>query len=487
MSSSAPPRPARDDAPGSGRAYPKGGTMSEHTSRILRSDLHRRGFLRAAGGTALGSILLSGCGGSAGEGEAGGLEVWAAFGTDEERAYYEESVLGAFNASQDAVTAEVSVKQEDTIDRLLQTAMAAGQGPDIIPTSGPAYAAPYVTAGQFLALDDIAAERGWTERLLPWALATGTIEGALHAIPAGYESMVLLYNPATFEANGWTPPTSREEFEAICADAADQGMMPVAAGNAEWQPASEWHVTNTWNTAVGADGLFQALSGDLPWTDAVFVDSIALLKRWFDDGWFGGGAQPYFTNEFGPLYNALATGDAAMMLTGSWGMAEASDYFGEAAGNDAVWEWAPLPSLSQQVPAGIYPLGVGSTLSVNADTASAEDAAAYIDFLLDPQLQGQGLAEVEAQPYPVQLTDADFPAGVDARLKRFYLELSASTNVGYTTWTFWPPKSDTYIYKELDKVLLGDVSPAEYCAGLDEVFQTELADGVVPPVTDFTA
>ena len=171
-----------------------------------------------------------------------------------------------------------------------------------------------------------------------------------------------------------------------------------------------------------------------------------------------------------------------MMLTGSWGMTEIGDYFGDAAGNDATWEWAPLPTLSDDLPPGIYPLGVGSTLSINEQADSPTDAAEYIDFLLDPERQGEGLAEAQLQPFPVKLTDADFPPGVDERLRRFYTDLGSSTNLGYTTWTFWPPKSDTYIYQELDKVLLGDVEPADYCAGLDEVFRGELDEGKVAPV-----
>lgn len=453
----------------------------------MSNGINRRDFLRVTGASTFGAMFLSACGGAVGKGDAGTLDVWAAFGTDDQKKYYREEILAAFNASQNDTKVRLSVKQIDTIDRLLQTAMAAGKGPDIVPTPGPSYAAAYVNAGQFLPLDELAKERGWTDRLLPWALATGTTDGKLYSIPSAYESMVVLYNPATFEANNWSLPTNRTEFEAICAEAADKGMMPVAAGNAEWQPANEWHVTNVFNAAAGPEALFEALSGDLPWTDPRFVDAIALLKGYFDKDWFGGGVQDYFTNEFGPLYNGLANGDAAMMITGSWGMTEIGDYFGEAAGNDANWEWAPLPTLSDDLSPGIYPLGVGSTLSINKKAESPSDAADYIDFMLDAKRQGEGLAAVELQPFPVKLTDADFPQGVDERLRRFYTDLGSSTNVGYTTWTFWPPKSDTYIYRELDKVLLGDVSPADYCAGLEEVFRSEFDAGKVAPVPKFGA
>jgi raffinose/stachyose/melibiose transport system substrate-binding protein len=59
---------------------------------------------------------------------------------------------------------------------------------------------------------------------------------------------------------------------------------------------------------------------------------------------------------------------------------------------------------------------------------------------------------------------------------------SKAGNIGYTTWTFWPPKSDTYIIDSMDGVITGSSTPAAYCAGLDTVFKAELAQGKVPPL-----
>ena len=55
---------------------------------------------------------------------------------------------------------------------------------------------------------------------------------------------------------------------------------------------------------------------------------------------------------------------------------------------------------------------------------------------------------------------------------------------GYTTWTFWPPKSDVYIYEEIEKVWAGDMTPEEYLLGLDELFAQELQAGEIPPIPD---
>ena len=46
-------------------------------------------------------------------------------------------------------------------------------------------------------------------------------------------------------------------------------MMPVAAGNAEWKAATEWHVTVFLNHGAGPDNVYKALSGELRWSDPV--------------------------------------------------------------------------------------------------------------------------------------------------------------------------------------------------------------------------
>ncbi|MFL5690235.1 MAG: hypothetical protein ACJ795_00360, partial [Ktedonobacteraceae bacterium] len=61
-------------------------------------------------------------------------------------------------------------------------------------------------------------------------------------------------------------------------------------------------------------------------------------------------------------------------------------------------------------------------------------------------------------------------------------EATAKGTFGYTTWTFWPPKSDVITYDSMDKVLAGNMTPAQFCAELDATFKKEFQQGVVPPI-----
>ena len=173
-----------------------------------------------------------------------------------------------------------------------------------------------------------------------------------------------------------------------------------------------------------------------------------------------------------------------MNVEGSWFLASIGEFF---AGNEKGWDWAPLPPLRDGVPAELYELGIGSTLSVNRRAQNTDGAAAFVDYLAaDKKRAAEWMAAIPAAfNAPLPFTESDFPQSMDPRVARQLASLSQATdkgNFGYTAWTFWPSKSDVYIQEETQKVLTGDITAAEFCSGLDEVFTQDRKDGEVPKI-----
>ncbi len=447
----------------------------------MSQSVSRRQFLAASGGAAAVGGLLAACGSSSG-GSGSPITIWAAFPDKKTQTYYQTKTIDAFSTTtKPGIT--LAVKQTSTIDQLMATSLASGRGPDIIGSDGPTIVVQYADAGNVLDLTAYAKKYQWSTKIQKWALETGMVDGKLYGLPTSSESMVMLYNPGTFAKYGWKVPTDRAGFETVCADAKAKGLLPVAAGNADFRQATEWHVTAFLNQSAGNTAVHSALTGATKWTDPAFVDTITLLKSYFDKGWYGGGSENYFTNKFADLYAKLASGEAAMMITGSWGFTEIGPYFGSAAGNKATWDWAPLPVLSSGASPGSYVLAIGGDNSVNSKSKDPDAAAAFLDWTLDPKRATQAVADVSFQLPPINVAAADFPASVDPRLKRFYLDLSATKSVGYATWSSFPPKTDTYIYTSMDKVITGSMTPAAYCQGIEGVFGPELAAKKVPPLS----
>src|SRR5262245_4950525 len=124
------------------------------------------------------------------------------------------------------------------LDKQLRVALLSGSGPDIVYTAGPSYVASMAQAGQLLPLDDYAAKLGWNDRILPVFLELGKYGGKLYALPKTYETLGLFYNKTLFDKNGWKVPTTIPEMEALADEMLAKGLVPFAAGNADWRPTN---------------------------------------------------------------------------------------------------------------------------------------------------------------------------------------------------------------------------------------------------------
>jgi raffinose/stachyose/melibiose transport system substrate-binding protein len=175
-----------------------------------------------------------------------------------------------------------------------------------------------------------------------------------------------------------------------------------------------------------------------------------------------------------------------MNIEGTWAMGSGEgsmgSFFGEAAGNTNTWDWIPIPSTK----AGdqVFDIGIGSTYSINKTAKNPDAAADFLTYMFSPEIQAKLLAACGTAPAPVRL-QADALSGIDPRAAAVYEAMGKASDAGtygYTTWTFWPPKSDIYIYEEIEKVWAGEMTPQQYLEGLQTLFDEELNAGDIPPI-----
>lgn len=425
---------------------------------------------------AVAAIALTGCS-TASSSDA--VSYWGAFYAPATETAFQEIFVDTFNADAE-VGVEMEVKELTTLGQQTKTAVAAGQAADILYSDGPSTASDFARSGHALSLEKYAAEYGWKDKFLPWAYELSTVDGELKSIPTGYGSMVLYYNPEVFDENGWTPPTTRAEMETIMAEASAQGMVPLGGGNAGYQAMSEWLLTAVLNAAVGPDKLYDVLTGEASFTDPEFVDAIDMIDTWLDNGWLAGGREAYFTTDDTANATGLATGTTAMYITGTWSFNSMTSVFGEAE-----WDWAPLPSLSDDVEPGVYPLAIGTALSINAKSTKPDAAAAFLNHIVgDTERALSYTARSGENPPPLALDASEFGSEIDERTVRLYSNIPATTNVGYATWTFFPPATNAHMWMEFDKIVTGAVSVADYLAGVQEKFDADFTAGTA--LTPFT-
>jgi raffinose/stachyose/melibiose transport system substrate-binding protein len=401
------------------------------------------------------------------------------FYDDAQRQLLQTEFVDSFTAAHPDIRLEVTYQENpDT----LRTAIQAGQGPDIVTTAGPAVALEFAEAGHLLPLDKYAEQYGWEEELLPAYYQAGVAEGTLYSLPQTFEALGTIQN-------GWEIPTNRAEFDALCQAAVDAGLLCFTDGSLENVYESQYWVGGAFHSYAGADKVYEALTGARQWDDPLFTESIQMMKDWMDNGWINDGPDGYFSVDFDTIFTLLADGDGILANHGTWAFRVVPPSFAES-GQD--WDWFLLPPLRDGVERG-YDLSVGSTLSLNAASANPDAAAEVLDWVFNDKeralriAQGMGFGEWFV---PLKWTREELAGtGADERFLRFMDEFSAATEegkVGYTIWTFWPPKSQAYISEEFDAVLVGDMTPAEFTAGLQAVFAEEVAAGwemPIPPTT----
>ena len=413
------------------------------------------------------------------------VTFWFGQANSDGQAALRNDLVDAFNASQDKYLLQLEVKGA-AVNNLLKVALVAGNGPDIVQTAGPAYLTAIANAGQVLALDDFAEKYKWKERFLPALLNTSVYGGKLYALPRDYESIHLFYNKEVFSQNGWKLPTNRAEFEQVADAALAKGIIPFGAGNADWKGVNEWLMTVFFNNVAGPDNVRKALSGEMPWTSQPFVEAVELSKAWFSKGYFG---KNYFSLTIEQSFLQVVNGKAAMALSGTWSFGTKSYGMSKP---DTVMDVAAVPPLSAAVTAPLIHLACGATLSIAKNSQNPEGAAAVFDFMLSRKFYEAMNRDWPGKwALPVKDLPPDMLKGIGYPLFEKTIaglhEGFSKGQYGFTTWTFWPGATNSYLIEGIEQVWLNKITTDAYLGRIQTLFSQESKEGKVPPLPPRTA
>ena len=406
---------------------------------------------------------------------------WTEEAEDQYQQVLQENFVKTFNDAHPNI--ELELKFVTDLDTVLRTAVQGGAGPDIIQTLGPAYVAEYIAAGHIAPLDAYSEKFGWDKQIFKWALETGKLDGKLYSLPLTYETMAMWYNKKTLADHGWQVPTSRVELEKIAEDALSKKLNPFVNGNAGWRGVNEWLVTAWYGNYAGADTVYKALKQETTWDDPLLVESISLLNDYMQKGYFRGSKENYFATDFPEVDADLASGKGVFDFAGTWAFMTKATQFKD---NPADWDWAPVPVLRDGVKAS-FPIGIGSTLSISSKSRNVDAAAEVLAWVYgDAQRAAKIIHDYPGEwVVPIDLKKDNFPADTDARFIRALETISTASrngDYGYTTWTFWPKKSDQFIIEQMDSVFTGKLTPAEFSKQLQDTYAAEAKANQLPPL-----
>lgn len=382
------------------------------------------------------------------------------------------------NASQDRY--ELSIEFRAGVDNNIQIALSANEGPDLVYTSGPAFAAAYVQAGKLADLTPYSEKYGWKDRLNEVLYDACSVDGKLYSIGTSYQTFGVFYNKKVLEKNNWKLPETIEEMEEIMEQAKAKGLYPSVTGNRGWKPVNNNYSTLFMNRIAGPDKIYDCLSGQSKWNNPEMVEAINKSAEWYQKGYLGG--SNYMDLNFDESIQLLSMEQSPFFVGPSIIFQLAINYFRGLTVDDLGF--IPFPAANDLVPYPIYELGIPATIGINANTPHMDECAEILDYIMTSEFMVE-ITKTWPGYWGIPLKALDIPEGEMTGLSAVFCDVlqeviaaSAQGNYGYHISTFFPPATDTAL-SDIDMVWLGEMTAEQYLDKVDEEFAKEYEKGLV--------
>lgn len=294
----------------------------------------------------------------------------------------EEAVPG-LKIKLDAVDSEVNRKEK------LRGEMAAGKPPEVFDVFGSPDAGVYSKEGLMLDLTPILDELGIKDKFT--TLDPFTHDGKIYGLPIGGSIEGIFYNKDYFAQKGLNVPKTLAELEQIAEAIKADGKIPFAQSSKDaWIPLMT--TNNLWSYYAGAEVTYGFKTGETKWTDPKVVEGVKKHQEWVEKGYFKKGELGF---EYADMRNQIITGEAVMMMDGSWANSVFRD---PAQAGDMVGKigYFNLPPVNEGDPVIVMQdanNGYGFSAAVAEDPRKLQAVKEFIKNMWTDEMQLRGLKE----------------------------------------------------------------------------------------------
>ncbi|HTQ11470.1 MAG TPA: extracellular solute-binding protein [Fimbriimonadaceae bacterium] len=217
---------------------------------------------------------------------------------------------------------QVSVSGSPDVADQVRTAMLAGNPPDLMYPSWKYDHWDAAEEGQLMDLDSAldspayAGKGTWRDTFEPSILKLGQKDGKQFVLPYFFSVWGWWYDPGVFAANGWTPPKSFPELEALCEKIKAKGIAPIT-----FQGKYPYYMIQgmllPWAQDLGGIKVINDLQNLVPgaWENPAVLQAAQMIKDLRDKGDFEKGAVGLSHTE---SQTEFLNGHAAMIPCGTW-------------------------------------------------------------------------------------------------------------------------------------------------------------------------
>ncbi len=339
-----------------------------------------------AGGTSGGSTSEGGStGGASGPVE---LDYWSEADSGPPLATW-KGLVADFNSSHPDINVKLRTVSNASFFTVMRNAFTANDPPEIFQHEGNTNLFQFVTEGGVTPITDWFNKPGNGDRFTQGSpVASVTYDGEVYGIPLSINVTQELYYSKSILAGAGIDPTTFKTWDDFLA-AFDQlkaaGITPIAYGNSEGWPGSQWFYAFLGRTA-GAKKVNQLVSRNCgyKWTDPDIVQAAQLYTDLSDKGYFSDGKS---SDDSNTAQSTFLSGKAAFFGFGDWFIPSIAE-----APNPDDYAMVEIPEVPEALGKGSAHDGLinagGIAVSTAANTPEKLQAAlTFLDWVSQPEQQ----------------------------------------------------------------------------------------------------
>jgi raffinose/stachyose/melibiose transport system substrate-binding protein len=407
------------------------------------------------------ATVLSGCsGGSAGSAPTDGSISGTLTGVfDVTFKSTIEKIVANFEKKYPGVDVKFNYQGGD-VGGLISTQVQANTAPDILLTfpggdAGSGANVNVVTLASQGKLMDLS-HQAWTKQVPDAWKSSVNYKDATYAYPGAAQPLAAIYNQDALDKAGLKIPKTLDEVYQLCDDAKSAGLYAYAQGLGETLAGPQMlSFGQTASLVYGPNPKFdeQLQDGSATYTDSKWVDQFKIYKKMADKGCFGDGALGRDRQQGG---SAVAAGQAFGLV--DVGAAKAAMVTSNPKGKFVV---AAIPATND---GKLYVTALpGYTIAANAAAKNPKAAAAFMEFLAEPEqsvIYANGFASVPILPNDQYKAPADLKPFADLLASGQYATLP---NLG-------APEVQVALNQGVQSLLLGNDTPESVAKKMQDAF-----------------
>ena len=376
------------------------------------------------------------------------LTVWGRDLPNDDPAHaYIRAVVTGFQAQNPDIELEYIALGDPGLMDKTKVAMASNKDlPDIFQGWGGSVMGGYADAGRLL---DMTKEL----KSIPCSIAAReamTWKKKIYGVAPFFAIAGLFVNEGIFETNGLTVPTTIEELENVAEALKAKGIQPFACGARDkWPPLAMYmYLTDRYG---GIEAFNNARTRKIPFDSGPFVQAAQKYQEWVEKGYFG---DKPLSEAYGDADNLMATGKAAMQVTGSWKCAQyaSKDFTDQTIG---FYAFPEMPDGKGKITDMMGMVDIGFTVS-KAAAKKKDQVVRFLKYTMSEEACSAELGRICSVPdvkVPTRLTGMASEVFGKAEAIQFWwdqdLPPMITSPLNDTLQTFFIPQSD--VQKALTK------------------------------------